>query len=161
MAGEGIGGQREGAFRNLSGCAICAIFERSGGGISGGDIIRSIAVMHDRSNGLGGGFAGYGIYPQYKELYAFHVFYDDPQAKSECERYLDSYFDVVNLSKIPIRRSSKITDVPMIWRYFLRPLKTKLEEYMVGEDDYTCRRVISINTKIRGAYVFSLSLIHI
>ncbi|MCQ4815731.1 class II glutamine amidotransferase [Cloacibacillus evryensis] len=155
MAGEGIGGQREGAFRNLSGCAICAIFERSGGGISGGDIIRSIAVMHDRSNGLGGGFAGYGIYPQYKELYAFHVFYDDPQAKSECERYLDSYFDVVNLSKIPIRRSSKITDVPMIWRYFLRPLKTKLEEYMVGEDDYTCRRVISINTKIRGAYVFS------
>ena len=42
MAGEGIGGQREGAFRNLSGCAICAIFERSGGGISGGDIIQKL-----------------------------------------------------------------------------------------------------------------------
>ena len=31
-------------------------------------------IMHDRSNGLGGGFAGYGIYPEYAEQYAFHVF---------------------------------------------------------------------------------------
>ena len=31
--------------------------------INGEAIRQSIAVMHDRSNGLGGGFAGYGIYP--------------------------------------------------------------------------------------------------
>ena len=37
--------------------------------------------MHDRSNGLGGGFAGYGIYPQYADAYAFHIFYDNPEAK--------------------------------------------------------------------------------
>ncbi len=147
--------RREGSFRNLSGCAISAIFDRDGKGINGGDAIQSIAVMHERGNGLGGGFAGYGIYPQYKDLYAFHIFYDNLQAKSECERYLDSYFDVVNLSKIPIRRNGKIHDIPMIWRYFVRPLKTKMEEFMVTEDNYTCRRVISINTKIKGAYVFS------
>ncbi len=28
-------------------------------------IIRSIATMHERSNGLGGGFAVYGIYPNF------------------------------------------------------------------------------------------------
>ncbi|OUO93723.1 hypothetical protein [Cloacibacillus sp. An23] len=155
MKENDAGFQREGAFRNLSGCAVSAIIDRSGGTVNGGDIIRSIAVMRDRSNGLGGGFAGYGIYPQYKDLYAFHVFYDDARAKSECESYLDEYFDVVNLSKIPIRRIPQIHDVPMIWRYFLRPLKTRLEEFMVSDDDYTCRRVISINTKIEGAYVFS------
>ena len=33
--------------------------------------------MHDRSNGLGGGFAGYGIYPEYRDFYAFHIFFDD------------------------------------------------------------------------------------
>lgn len=33
--------------------------------------------MHDRSNGLGGGFAGYGIYPEYKDFYAFHMFFDE------------------------------------------------------------------------------------
>ena len=41
--------------------------------------------MHDRSNGLGGGFAGYGIYPEYKDFYAFHIFYDDIAARKTCE----------------------------------------------------------------------------
>ncbi len=30
--------------------------------------------MHDRSNGLGGGFAAYGIYPEYKDFFALHMF---------------------------------------------------------------------------------------
>lgn len=68
--------QKEGEIRIPSGCAISGIFSRTGEKISGTEIIRSISVMHDRSNGLGGGFAGYGIYPQYKDLYAFHVFYN-------------------------------------------------------------------------------------
>ena len=55
---------REGTFRNLSGCAISGIFSKSGKRFSGQKIIDSIAVMHERSNGLGGGFAGYGIYPE-------------------------------------------------------------------------------------------------
>lgn len=154
MGGEPYG-QREGMFRNPSGCAVSAIFDRSGKPINGRELINSIAVMHDRSNGLGGGYAGYGIYPHYKDLYAFHIFYDDIHAKDECEAYLDRYFDVVNLSKIPIKRMTQITDVPMIWRYFLRPLKTRLDEFLMSEDDYTCSRVISINTRIKGAYVFS------
>ena len=54
----------EGQFRNSSGCAISGIFSKSGERIAGDKIITSIATMHDRSNGLGGGFAGYGIYPE-------------------------------------------------------------------------------------------------
>ena len=72
--------QKEGEIRIPSGCAISGIFSRTGEKISGTEIIRSISVMHDRSNGLGGGFAGYGIYPQYKDLYAFHVFYNGTRA---------------------------------------------------------------------------------
>ena len=41
--------------------------------INGSEIIKSIALMHDRSNGLGGGFAAYGIYPEHKDEYAIHV----------------------------------------------------------------------------------------
>ena len=63
--------QKEGQVRIPSGCAIVGAIDRAGGPICGEELIRAIAVMHDRSNGLGGGFAGYGIYPQYKELYAF------------------------------------------------------------------------------------------
>ena len=59
---------KEGQVRIPSGCAISGIFAKDGKLISGRDIITSISTMHDRSNGLGGGFAGYGIYPQYLSL---------------------------------------------------------------------------------------------
>jgi len=151
----GIGMIKEGKIRIPSGCAIFGIFAKDGANIPGDNIIRSIATMHDRSNGLGGGFAGYGIYPEYKDLYAFHVFYDSIEARENCERYLDRHFDVVNLSKIPIKKTPKITDEPLIWRYFISPLPTRLADSQLDEREYTSRCVIRINTKIEGAYVFS------
>ena len=147
--------QREGEVRIPSGCAIAGIFQKDGKRISGRSIIDSISVMHDRSNGLGGGFAGYGIYPEYKDLYAFHVFYDDTAAKTACESFLDRHFDIVNLSKIPVRRMPQITNEPLIWRYFVKPHHTRLEESQLDEREYTNRCVIRINTHIDGAYVFS------
>ena len=114
MLREGLDGARIPA-----GCAVSSIFSKSGQRRSGEDIIRSIALMHDRSNGLGGGFAAYGIYPEYKNLYALHVFYQGKQAKDVCEAFINEHFDVVNLSKIPTRKTPKIKDEPLIWRYFV------------------------------------------
>lgn len=150
MLKEGFGGNRIPA-----GCAISGIFSRSGKRIGGEKIVDSIALMHERSNGLGGGFAGYGIYPEYKDLYAFHVFYDHPKAKEECEQFLERHFDVVNLSKIPTRKTPKITDEPLIWRYFVNPLPTKLAESQLDPDEFVARSVIKVNTHIDGAYIFS------
>ena len=78
----------EGEFRNPSGCAISAVISRNGERMSGEKIIESMKPMHERSNGLGGGFAGYGIYPEYKDLFALHVFYNGVKAREECEAYL-------------------------------------------------------------------------
>ncbi len=147
--------KKEGQVRIPSGCAIAGIFSRSGERIAGDRIVRSIASMHDRSNGLGGGFAGYGIYPQYKDLYAFHLFYENAAAREECERFLDRHFELVNLSKIPVRRHPRITDEPLIWRYFVTPLHTRLMESQLDEQEFVARSVIRINTAIEGAYVFS------
>ena len=69
----------EGQVRIPSGCAISGIFSKAGNRFNGENIIKSISTMHDRSNGLGGGFAGYGIYPEYKDYYAFHIFMIRPQ----------------------------------------------------------------------------------
>ncbi len=146
---------KEGQVRIPSGCAISGIFSKEGKRISGEGIVKSIATMHDRSNGLGGGFAGYGIYPEYKDLYAFHVFYDDTDAKEACEKFLERHFDIVNLSKIPIRKTPKITNEPLIWRYFVAPLPTRLADSQLDEKEYTARCVVRINTRIDGAYVFS------
>ena len=60
--------QREGQVRIPSGCAISGIMNKKGKRFSGEDIMKSIALMRDRANGLGGGFAAYGIYPQYKDF---------------------------------------------------------------------------------------------
>ena len=62
---------REGEVRIPSGCAIAAIIDRKGEPINGSEIIQSIALMHDRSNGLGGGFAAYGIYPDHTRIFRF------------------------------------------------------------------------------------------
>ena len=146
---------KEGQIRIPSGCAISGIIDRSGKRMSGEKVIRSIAVMHDRSNGLGGGFAAYGIYPEYKDLYALHVFYDHAEAKRDCEAFLERHFDIVNLSKIPTRKMKEITDEPLIWRYFVTPLPTKLSESQLDEREFTAKCVFRVNTGIDGAYIFS------
>lgn len=146
---------KEGEIRIPSGCAISGMFSRSGRLVTGEQIIKSIEVMHDRSNGLGGGFAAYGIYPEYKDFYAFHIFYDSNAAKKECEEFLEKHFDIINLSKIPTKKTPKITDEPLIWRYFVAPLPTKLAESQIDEREFVAKCVFKVNTRLNGSYIFS------
>ena len=147
--------EKEGEVRIPSGCAIAAVIDREGKKTDGSLIVNAMKPMHDRSNGLGGGFAAYGIYPQYKELYALHVFYDSVKAKEESETYLNKVFDVENLSKIPTRQVKGIMDAPLIWRYFVSPDHNGLKDSQLDEKEYVARAVFYVNTKIEGAYVFS------
>ena len=146
---------KEGQMRIPSGCAISGIFARDGRRMSGEAIIRSIALMHDRSNGLGGGFAAYGIYPEYRDYYALHVFYDNSDVKADCEKFLERHFDIINLSRIPTRKLPSITDEPLIWRYFVTPLPTRLAASQLDEHEFTMRCVIRVNARLKGAYIFS------
>ena len=145
----------EGQVRIPSGCAISGVINKSGRRVSGEAIIKSIAVMRDRSNGLGGGFAAYGIYPEYKDYYALHIFYDSVSAKKECEVFLEEHFDIINLSKIPVRKINEITDEPLMWRYFVTPLPTRLADSQLDEREFTSKCVFHVNIHIDGAYVFS------
>ena len=145
----------EGQFRNPSGCAISAVISRNGERMSGEKIIESMKPMHERSNGLGGGFAAYGIYPEYKDLFALHLFFNDKAVRHECEQYLRGVLEVVKAEVIPTRTIPAITDEPLIWRYFVTPLRSVLASMQVDENEYIARLVMHINTAIEGAYVFS------
>lgn len=145
----------EGQIRIPSGCAISAVISKDGNRMPGDKIIESMKPMHDRSNGLGGGFAGYGIYPEYKEFYALHIFYNDEIAKKDCEAYLKDSFEIVKAEIIPTRKHKNITDEPLIWRYFVCPLASVLSRMQLDEKEYTVRVVMRINTEFKGAYVFS------
>ena len=147
--------QLEGQIRIPSGCAISAVISRDGERMTGESIIESMRPMHDRSNGLGGGFAAYGIYPEYKEFYALHIFYNDNIARNTCEQFLKDGFEIVRAENIPTRKHKNITDEPLIWRYFVAPLASVLSRMQLDEKEYTARIVMKINTEIDGAYVFS------
>lgn len=146
---------REGEVRIPSGCAIAGIMDRSGERHDGSDILASIALMHDRSNGLGGGFAAYGIYPDYAELYAFHIMYESVEARHETEAYLDTYFMSEKQERIPTESVPTIKDAPDIWRYFLAPHPVRLSMSGMDEAEYTMQRVFHINGCIKGAFVAS------
>ena len=103
---------REGEFRNVSGCAIACIFHSDAALENGTRIRHAMEMMHDRSNGLGGGFVAYGIYPKYADAYAFHVFYDDEVAKQACEKAMKQLFHIVCAEKIPTRKQERISSVP-------------------------------------------------
>lgn len=145
----------EGQVRIPSGCAISAVISREGQLMTGEAIMQSMVPMHDRSNGLGGGFAAYGIYPDYREFYAFHIFFDDNETRRACEAVLKEGFEIVEAETIPIRIIPEITDVPHIWRYFVAPLRSVLSRLQLDEKEFVARTVMDINTRLKGAYVFS------
>ena len=89
--------------KDIAGCGLTGIISTKGRKISGSVIRCSIACQHDRGNGLGGGFAAYGIYPKYKDYYAFHLMYDNMEAKKATEAYLDGNLTVDLAEEIPTK----------------------------------------------------------
>ena len=147
--------KREGEIRIPSGCAIAAVISTEGRRMDGGGIIRAMIPMHERSNGLGGGFAGYGIYPEFRDFFALHLFFDDTAARKSCEQFLKDHFEIVHDEKIPTRTIPAITGEPIIRRYFVAPLKSVLAAQQVDEREYVARMVMRINSRIPGCHVFS------
>jgi len=142
--------------KDISGCAIAGILCESGRRITGEMIIRAITPMRDRSNGLGGGFAAYGIYPQYADQYALHILYDHPRGKQEAEELLSRRCIVHADETVPTRPVEAIRSGPILHRYFvsIKPQELKAN-YDMTEDDILVRLVMGINADIDGAFVFS------
>lgn len=147
--------KKEGQIRIPSGCAIAAVISREGRRMTGERLIEAMKPMHDRSNGLGGGFAAYGIYPEYRDFYALHLFFDSRDTRKQCEIFLKERFEIVQSELIPTRKIPAITDEPIIWRYFVAPLRSVLAAQQLDEKEFVARTVMKINTEMPGAYVFS------
>lgn len=137
----------------IDACSIFGMMDTTGKCFSGKDVITAIANMHVRGNGLGGGFAVYGLYPEYPDLYAFHIMYLSPQGKEDTECFLKQKFYVVRDEEVPVQPTPSITNPPLVWRYFAEVNRHESKEQ--PDDDYVVDRVMDINTKIKDAFVFS------
>ena len=137
----------------IDACSIFGVMDTSGRRFSGEGIIRAIANMHLRGNGLGGGFAVYGIYPEYVELYAFHIMYLSRDGKRQTEAFLKEKFNLAYDEEIPTQPTSAIVNAPLVWRYFLEVGQHKPQEQ--SDDDYVVEQVMEINCTLPDTYVFS------
>jgi len=138
-------------YRIPSGCAVFGIMNESGQRFDGSKVLDGISMMHDRSNGLGGGFAAYGIYPQFDRDWAFHVMYEDVVAMEQTEDILSKHFEILHSEEIPVNKKIKVSQPPLIFRYFLNINP----EYSHMEEDFIVKLVMDINSSIRGAFVMS------
>lgn len=142
--------------KDISGCAVSGIMDTRGRLFPGADIIASIACMHDRSNGLGGGFAAYGIYPENACDWCFHMMFESQDGIRKARDYLFENYRIIKDEVIPTREHEAIKYRPILWRYFLQPKKEKLEQYYdLTEEDFVVKTVMEINTGIGGAFVAS------
>jgi glutamate synthase domain-containing protein 1 len=138
--------------KDFAGCSIFGMINLAGKRFGSKDPVRAISNMHERSNGLGGGFAVYGIYPDFKDYYAFHVMYLSKDAKEKTDRILASCFNIIYDEEIQTRPANVI-DPPLMWRYFVQPKRNRPENQT--EDDCVINAVMRINTETGKAFVFS------
>ena len=152
--------RRELYNKEICACSIFGAMNRDGDRFTGEGVMKAIANMHVRGNGLGGGFAAYGIYPEYRDYYAFHLMFTGKNmvakeaAKKEFEAFLSSKFDVVSDEEIPHDDSVPVSDPPLLWRYFVLP-KNSGESDGRTEEDFIVDQIMAVNTRIENAYVFS------
>ena len=141
--------------RMISGCGLSGMMSLTGERVDGQAIRKSIGLLHDRSNGLGGGFAGYGIYPHRQDQFALHIMYYTEEAQDQTEAALEDDFDVIHDERIPTRPNPGIVDPPGLMRYFVLPRPNRLADAAVSAEDFVLRRVMRVNAEIDDAYVFS------
>lgn len=144
--------------KEISGCGVAGIIHRKGELIPGEKILKAICCQYERGNGLGAGYAAYGIYPELADYYALHVMAQTKQALERVEEFLQKYTFLNYQEPIPTKKVKTIKNPPLFKRYFVRP---KFDEMVVGscditaEDDRMVQLVMEINETIDGAYVIS------
>jgi glutamate synthase domain-containing protein 1 len=143
---------RYGDDKVIDACSLFGMMNLQGKRFSGKDPVKAIANMHDRGNGLGGGFTVYGLYPDYKDYYALHIMYMDSDAKRVTDTFIKERFDVYEDEELPTGEAN-VRNPPLVWRYFVQPRRGLCADQ--HPDDYVLENVMHINTKTGKAFVFS------
>ncbi len=135
-------------------CGLFGYIDTSGKRHSADMIIRAIDNMEERGNGLGAGFAVYGLYPDLKETYALHAMCRTERDLNALGEYLERAFAIVHQEPIPHRDVAGITDPPIVWRYFVQP-REDAAQGLSSEEDYVVRHMMTVNAQMEGAFIVS------
>lgn len=139
--------------RVSSACGLFGFIDTSGRRYDGSRAITALNSMKERGNGLGSGFAVYGLYPDFADQYAFHVMCRSELHHRQLDEYLRQHFTIAHNEPIPHTPVKGIADAPIVWRYFLLPHAHE-GNGRAAEDDVV-HHVMQINSQMEGAFVFS------
>lgn len=133
-------------------CGLVGICDTKKVRFSGEKIMDAIALQRDRGNGFGAGYAAYGIYPEFADLFCFHLIYTSEGAPIDVAALFSQQFVVARAESIPTDSSVSVSNPPLVMRYFVTP---KSDLGKTAEDALIVETVIAINTRIEGAHVAS------
>jgi glutamate synthase domain-containing protein 1 len=144
--------------RDIQACGIAGHINIDGTRESGKRAGDMLETMVDRENGLGAGYACYGLFPNLAEYYCIQLFLDDNAAKERLEAYFKSVADIVKDEEVytqPVKTMKG--PYPLVWRYFLDVPKKiiKKSPTVNNADDYIVNIVMHVNEKIDGAFCVS------
>ncbi|MBN1109303.1 MAG: hypothetical protein JXA45_00950 [Methanomassiliicoccales archaeon] len=140
------------------GCGIASCISLHGKPVPGDRIARMLTIMGERENGLGAGYACYGLFPHRKDQYCLQFFFDDEEGKHRVEDFLGDRLDVVHDEKVFTRSRSTISPpYPLVWRYFADVPRTREwnGRQDLGEEDYLVELVQHINERVEKAFCIS------
>jgi glutamate synthase domain-containing protein 1 len=133
-------------------CGIAALVNLDGRRESGGRVGKMIRTMVDRENGLGAGYAAYGLFPERPDLYCLQMLFDDKAALDRTRQFVAANFRLDADEEVPTFPVEGLAGPrPVCWRFFVAPPR----EAGGDEDDYVMGRVFRINAEMPGAFVMS------
>ena len=66
-------------------CGIIGVIDRKRELMDGSSIKQALSKMDERGSGEGAGYVAYGVFPEFKNYYAIHVFFDNiHESKAVC-----------------------------------------------------------------------------
>ena len=134
--------------RELAACGIAGLFNLDKKAVSGENIAKMMATMEERENGLGAGYAAYGLFPKMKDHYCLQLILDDKEAKRTVEEFLKEYTEIVKDEEVSVKKGI-LKEYPIVWRFFV---DTKDN---MNPDDAIKEIMMYINCSIKGAFCLS------
>ena len=103
---------------------VLGVLDKRRQSVDGEKIKEALSMMNERGSGEGAGYVAYGIYPEYKDYFALHVFFDNiRENKAALDTLLDKWGTIVHDEQIKTYEQPNIRKVHTPWRYFSRRMR--------------------------------------
>ena len=117
-----------GFVKDMEACGIAGLINIDGTLETGRRVVDMITTMQDRENGLGAGYACYGLFSELKDQYCIQLLLDTMDVKEQVSEYFKTRADIVKDEKVFTQPVSGMKGpYPLIWRFFLDVPKQRLE----------------------------------